>query len=470
MDAAGNGMDGETGGIRLSFETAVTRRLKRLLMVIQLPQKLDSSFCGSLTPCLLALSGGADSTAMTAALAALRDAGAAIVLTAVHVNHGIRAAADCAGDEAAAAALCKGLNIPLAVKTIPPGLIEAYAHKRGTGIEGAARHFRHRALQEEARRSGARVILIAHTRDDRLETTLMALLRGAGPAGLGAMAEYREGKTRDSVTIPILRPLLSLGRADVLAYLKERRFMYRDDATNKDEHFLRNRVRCKLIPLLDQHFPRWRKPVQRLGETQAMTAVFLAEEAARLLPWKEEPDPPGVKPGSRLVMAAEVFFSQPEILREEVLFGALDRIAVWRQNQKQRSFRREVLRSFCRGETSALDLGNGIRLELAGGKIALYRETPAASIPDPAESMPNPAGERGLSLLIKNPGVYKLEGLTVRAAEGFGIDAAAEETVSGQGFFASFPLAVCFSRGKIQTFHRPGGLSGWFTVQTRRIP
>ena len=393
---------------------------------------------------LAALSGGADSTAMTAALASLRETAgrpcnpesAASVppfeLYALHVNHGIRPAVFREADEEAAAVLCKKLDILLTVKRIPPGTVKAYARQCGTGIEGAARHFRYTALREEARRLGADAICTAHTADDRLETILMAFLRGAGPAGLGALGGVpgpEDPPPKDPP--PIIRPLLSVGRNEVLAYLRERGIPYCTDETNADERFFRNRVRAQLVPFLDRHFPHWREPVLRLGETQAMTAAFLAEEAEKRLPWDN----------SRL--SAETFFSQPEILREEALFRAMDDCArnsgtvheEAPQSAKKKNPRRETIRSFVRGGTAVADFAQ-CRVENRNGLVTVQKTGVSFS-------------ETGFSVLIKKAGIYKLERLIVCASAG---------PVDSRGvvFYGTYPLVLRSAGGKILAEDREG--------------
>jgi len=420
----------------------------------QLVDSLSACLSGPKPVFLAALSGGADSTAMVAALAAIRDKLAAqnetaapFTLHCLHANHGIRPPESSGADQAASSELCKALGIPFSVTAIPPGTIEGYAQSHGTGIEGAARHFRHAALREEARRLGAAAILVAHTASDRLETILMAFLHGASPAGLGAMSGY---SSPDEEAIPIVRPLLSVDRAAVLAYLKERNLSYRTDETNADETFLRNKIRLRLVPFLDDHFPGWREPVRRLGETQAMTADFLKEEAARRLPWQTEKSPSFFREfcsqTAALGIPAEQFFSQPEILREEALFGAIDLLT--RGEETGKKPRREILRSFARGRETAADLG-ACRIENNKGRVVVKKTEKAVSA-------------AGFSVLIKKPGVYKLKGLTVKASS-VQADSSREET----GFFAGFPLVLRSSSGDtILAEKRQCSNNGaWFTVQ-----
>jgi tRNA(Ile)-lysidine synthase len=322
------------------------------------------------------------------------------------VEHGIRPAAESFGDAAAVEALCSELAVPCSVVSIPPGTIARTAKLRGLGLEAAARLYRHAAWKAEARRVGAAKTLVAHTRDDLLETALMRMLRGSGPAGLAAMP--RETRC-------VLRPLLETGRADVLAYLAEQGIPYRTDSTNADPAFLRNRIRLKLIPCLDEFFPSWRKTLADLAETQRLVADFLEAEAAARIPWEEE--------GAERLTSRDDFFSQPEILREEALFAALDCFAGGRATGLKAP-RRKSLRIFAQGKAGSISLGRAA-LKNEAGRVAL--------------TLPR-RGERGFSLLIKGPGIYKLKWLRVRAFPGEAAESSS--SAKGQGFFVCPPVAL----------------------------
>jgi tRNA(Ile)-lysidine synthase len=334
---------------------------------------------------------------MLVALASLRE-GSKFGIRCLHVEHGIRPAVESRGDAAAVESLCAKLDIPCSVVSITPGTIERTAKKRGIGIEAAARLYRHAAWNAEARRVGADRILVAHTREDLLETALMRILRGSGPAGLAAMPRIR-GR--------ILRPLLDRSRAEVLAYLEERGVPYRTDSTNADPKYLRNRIRHKLIPCLDEFFPPWRRTLRDLSETQRMAADFLGAEASARISWKKE--------ARGWSTPEENFFSQAPILREEALFAALDRFS---EKGRIKSPKRRNLRLFARGTLGSLDLGFAI-LKKDAGRITL--------------NLPR-IGETGFSLLIKEPGIYKLKGLGIRALS--------ERNTGAAGFFAVPPLVI----------------------------
>jgi len=364
---------------------------------------------------LAAVSGGADSTALLAVLAALRKE-ALYSLFCVHVEHGIRTAEESLGDAKAVQALCEKLKVPCRVITVPRGKIAAFASKNRTGIEAAARHFRHRALSAERRRVKADWILTAHTRDDLLETLLMRFLRGSGPAGLAPMMRNKGH---------ILRPLLDVSRQNVLDYLEEKGIQYRTDSTNDDISFLRNRVRHKLVPVLDAHFPTWRSSVLALAETQEQIADFLESEAKKRLPWED-------LPGEALLkLREEDFLNAPPILREEAVFAAVDLLAERDSKMPFQIPRRSAIRRAVR-EGTATDLGPA-QLDRRNGFITL---TPASPRDQTAEK------RRGFSLLIKEAGFYTLKGEVFGAGKNLSlcIEAGYSQTPTNTGFSANLPV------------------------------
>jgi len=204
---------------------------------------------------VVALSGGADSVSL---LHALHSIGT-FRLVAAHLDHQLRP--DSAGDANFCRRLCRSLHIPLRVGRAD---VRARAARDGGGIEESARVERYAFLEAVRAREAADCILLAHTRDDQAETVLLRLLRGSGSRGLGAMRP-RAGRIR--------RPMLRVTRRDVLDHLRRHGLSWREDPSNVDPAFLRNRVRHELIPYLESRF----NPAIR--ETLARTASVLAEEA-----------------------------------------------------------------------------------------------------------------------------------------------------------------------------------------------
>ena len=351
---------------------------------------------------LAAVSGGADSTALLAALAALRRE-AGFDLYCVHVEHGLRPAEESRGDAEAVKALCGKLELPCRLISIAPGKIAACAGSGGPGIEGAARYFRMRALHREARRIGADWILTAHTRDDLLETILMRILRGSGPAGLAVMPRTR-GR--------IMRPMLDLTRQDVLAYLEEQGLSYRTDSTNSDTRYLRNRIRLQLIPFLDDFYPAWRKTLFALAETQALAARFLETETKKRLPWSsstEETEPEGAP---LLKLPEGDFINAPDIVREEAVFIGADLLAALNSAKGagalyNKAPRRTVIRRAADAISGAEHLQTaGMQIPGDLGPVRLQRQNGFITL---AATAPRQGG-RGFSLLITEAGSYSLGG------------------------------------------------------------
>jgi len=305
---------------------------------------------------LIGVSGGADSMAM---LAALRAVSPRERLVCMHIEHGLRPAEESCADADFVRDFCTANNIEYRVKHIPPGKIATFAQRKGIGIEAAARFYRHRALRKEAGQLGKdALILLAHTKDDLLETVLMRILRGSGPAGLSAMTVKR-GR--------ILRPLLGITREDVISYLKAKNLTWREDSTNADEKFLRNRIRRKLIPLLNDSFPSWKTNLFALAQTQSLTAEFIGKEAGSHINWEEEGTTR--RKSSKTLFTDEAnFFAQPQIIREEALFQAIDIALLGAKNM--RSVKRAVVRRFCEGSLNAADLGS-VKVRREKGNITI---------------------------------------------------------------------------------------------------
>jgi tRNA(Ile)-lysidine synthase len=194
---------------------------------------------------LIAVSGGADSTALLIGLHNLsRDLG--FRLHAAHLHHGLR------GTEADAdldfvRKLCKRLGVPLSAARW-----DARARLRRRGLSGQAglRTLRREFLLAAARRAGAHAIVTAHTADDQLETMLMRLARGAGLSGAPGMRPVAATADRPGARTLWLKPLLGATRAEIEADLVRAGQTWREDRSNHDPRYARSRVRHEAIPAL----------------------------------------------------------------------------------------------------------------------------------------------------------------------------------------------------------------------------
>jgi tRNA(Ile)-lysidine synthase len=187
---------------------------------------------------LLALSGGADSVALTHALRTVAHS-LGFRLAAAHLNHRLRGT-ESDRDERFVREVCLRLGLELVVERAD-GL-----GPDTPNLEERARELRHSFLNRTADRLGASHIALAHHADDQAETVLMRLLRGAGIAGLGAMAEAGPGR--------LIRPLLAVSRAALLAYLDAIGAPFVTDSTNLSTTPQRNRVRNELLPMLEREY------------------------------------------------------------------------------------------------------------------------------------------------------------------------------------------------------------------------
>lgn len=192
-----------------------------------------------------AFSGGGDSTALLALMAAFLPAER---LLAAHLDHGLR---EGSGLEAQAAAETAG---SLGVRCVlgRAGVADL-ARERGKGLEEAARSARYRFLARVSREWPGDWVVTAHQAEDQAETVIMKLARGAGPGalvGIGARAALGDGAT-------VVRPLLGESRPGLMAYLAERGLGFVTDPSNQDERFGRNLVRRRILPELERLNPAY---------------------------------------------------------------------------------------------------------------------------------------------------------------------------------------------------------------------
>lgn len=222
-------------------------------------------------PLAVAYSGGADSSALLRACAQ-RWPGQVVAL---HVHHGLQAAADDFLQHCQQ--VCAQLSVPLAIARV-----DARAQP-GQSPEDAARQYRYAALVDLALHHFAQPaasIALAQHADDQVETLLLALSRGAGVAGLAAMPAYwrRAG-------LHWFRPLLGVPGQELRAWLRAQGASWVEDPTNADLRFTRNRIRQQLLPVLEQVFPQFRSTFARsCGHAAQASALLqtLAQQDAQL--------------------------------------------------------------------------------------------------------------------------------------------------------------------------------------------
>lgn len=202
---------------------------------------------------LLAVSGGADSIALLRAACRTRVGGLGR-LVAIHYNHHLRGSESDA-DESFVRDQCLQLGVPCAV---------AHAsNEYSRSSEESARHDRYDCFVRAAQSWGARYVATAHTSDDQAETILHRILRGTGLKGLAGIPRVRELLPG----VSLIRPLLESTRSQVVDYLEAIGQPFRQDSSNTQARFTRNRLRNDLIPWLEREYnPQVKEALLRLGQ------------------------------------------------------------------------------------------------------------------------------------------------------------------------------------------------------------
>jgi tRNA(Ile)-lysidine synthase len=346
---------------------------------------------------LVAVSGGPDSTALLTVLHRLAPE-SKLDLHVAHLDHGWRGRGG-ARDAEFVRRMAVRLGLPVTVGHIGPQVWQARAGRQSSR-EARAREVRTRFLSETAREIGAHKVALGHTRNDQAESFLLRLLRGSGARGLAGTYPVVDGF--------IIRPLIDVGRADLLAYLKENHLSYRVDATNRDLSLTRNRVRRRLLPLLEREF----NPA--IVETLAHTAELLRDEDGFLGGLAEAKYSEIVsRRGEGVVLQARSLQELPVPVRRRILRlalsearGDLRRIAL--QHVEQSLSLLDHPRR--RGHVS---LPNGTAVDLREGQVRIARLSEAGRPPavGPAQ------GDFPREALCPVPGQVALPGfgLTLRA-------------------------------------------------------
>src|SRR5262245_12436601 len=322
---------------------------------------------------LVAVSGGVDSVALLHGLQEIGE-GQGLKLQVAHVNHGLRGE-ESEADQLAVEELAARLGLPVRSARVDPGARRAEGPSRDRpSPEEAARELRYAALRRMAEEMGADCIVTAHTADDQAETVLLRLLRGTGPDGLGGMPERSaDGK--------IARPLLGVGRADVLRFARERGLAWREDASNTSRAFARNRLRHDWLPGLARAFnPRLLRALSDLAEAQRRDSEWIGAlvEREALARFEEE--------GEGLRIDAAGWRQLPEGLSRRLARRALERCGAARLVSRRHLERMDAF--LRRGPVGrAIELPGGLRLTRDRGGFRLGPAALHAERNDPTPLM-----------------------------------------------------------------------------------
>ena len=256
---------------------------------------------------LIAVSGGADSLALLRVLLALREE-LEISLRVAHLNHGIRGEVG-DRDEGFVRDLAARFALPYSTEKAD---VPAIRKERKLSLEEAARRVRYDFLNRVAAEIGTRRIAVGHTADDRVETFLLNLARGTGPRGLYALA---------AVSDKIIRPLIHVRRAEILAYLQELEQSFREDETNLLPAYARNRVRRVTLPFLEEQHPGISDRITSLCEILSAEQELLDNLVAGAIgsvALKQDDE--------EVVLSAEGLLYHPLGMRRLILRRAIERV------------------------------------------------------------------------------------------------------------------------------------------------
>lgn len=225
----------------------------------------------------VAVSGGADSVSLLISLCHIFNS-KKNPLNVITVNHFIRPEEETCGDVFFVKELCnllknEGYNLELTIIDLEKGEIENLAKKRKCGIEEAARFVRYSWFEKFICEKNLDCLCLAHNKNDQMETLLMRFLQGSSGETLSGIKQLRE---------KYFRPLLVIEREEIEKYLNEQKIDWRTDKTNFDTNYLRNKIRHKLVPLLEQEFAGWKTALQNGVEKSSFDSEIIEKRRKKV--------------------------------------------------------------------------------------------------------------------------------------------------------------------------------------------
>lgn len=250
---------------------------------------------------LIAFSGGADSLALLSILNELKDK-LGITIGACHLNHMLRGD-DAKEDERFCRETAEKFSIPFFAKSEDA---RAYSIENGVSIEVAGRELRYAFFKEIMVKERYGKCAVAHHQNDQAETILLNLLRGTGLNGLSGISAKRD---------EFIRPLLFLSKKEILSYLKEKKLYGREDLSNEENIYQRNKIRNELVPYIEKNFnPDFSRTLARMGDTLSIDLDFIEGEVRKAKEkylWLEEDSvqerQEGSHASSRAILKKEAF-------------------------------------------------------------------------------------------------------------------------------------------------------------------
>lgn len=328
---------------------------------------------------VIGVSGGADSMCLLAMLQELKQE-YSLQLQIVHVNHKLRAAAE--AEAAYVEDICRQWSLPC---TVCAKDIHAYAKEMGMSVEEAGRTYRYACFEQVRKETGCQKIAVAHHADDRVETLLFHMSRGTGMRGLGSIPPVR-GR--------VIRPLLSVSREEIEAYLRMQKIRYYIDESNLESEYSRNYIRNQIMPAIRTLNERAVEHMSEVSELAQEYWEYVEEQAKKLENICVKQTEQGLE------LQTLEFMQAPELVRKHLVYRVLSQAAGSAKNLEQQHIQ-QVLELFEKAEGKQVMLPYHLMaVRIRGGvrvcdKTVKAEQTEAIRIPITIEGRTVAAG-RGI--------------------------------------------------------------------------
>ncbi|MBM9519629.1 tRNA lysidine(34) synthetase TilS [Desulforhopalus vacuolatus] len=334
---------------------------------------------------LVGISGGSDSVALLHLLTALVSSDR---LHALYVNHGLRPE-EAKTETAWLQTFCQYLNVPFTAVSVS---VKTFAAEEHRSLEDAARILRYRKLQEFCTACRCDSIAVAHNSDDQVETFFIHLLRGSGLQGLTGM-RYRKGN--------IIRPLLDISKKELQKYLQKQHLEWKEDSSNSDLRFLRNRIRLNLLPSLEKDYtPSLRRQIIQLIDILHVDNHFLNSATKEC--WKRNVTMTKGK-RLRLTLSCRHFIQEDPALQRRTIEQCC-----WQMGTRPDYEQIDAILKLMGRKTSGgeLHLEKGLRVNRSGDELFFHYPLPKGQKRGSAES----GAETGYRIEVTQPGRFEIPG------------------------------------------------------------
>ena len=332
------------------------------------------------------ISGGADSVCLFFMLLKFREQ-IPFDFQVVHVHHGLRREAD--DDAAFVEALCRKYRIPCQVFRTD---VRELAQQQGISEEEAGRRFRYEAYERMRSSIGGNKICTAHHMDDQAETVLFRLFRGSGLKGLGGIRPVQGNR---------IHPLLCVRKAEIEEYLTKRRISWVEDASNRTDHYARNRIRNHLLPYAEKELCSGASEhVAAAAEILMQTQAFVERQTKEALPRTVLP------PGNRISLRA--LHEEDPYIQRQIILTVLESMTAARRDITAKHMQAIAEMAEKEGNRQ-LSLPYGLQVSREYDELVFRKITDSAPETGPGKDPPGNDAE----ILLTIPGSTEVPGIGV---------------------------------------------------------